>query len=368
MGTNTLYIIDLDGTLYDNRHRAHLVPKDKTSKEGWLRFNAACLDDTLREDVASLVRLLVEKDEVAFLTGRMTETFDLTYYCLTRDFPYGTFAIYMRDYDDTRCAADFKRAQLQEIKQASPGQPIIVIEDDPTVVEALRKIEGVTVMQVDSLCAAVADEDKGASQEISVELNPVTSRAVASVADFSWAYGGCEPNLILTDDWEDDRRTLFNNGIKTNFQVRRENRPNGVWYVLEVPPDVCPLPPEDRESTSIVSAILSLFAAYHRFESGLKASSKRRITLTMTAGWNKGRQTLRANGELTDYHIRRVASPTTGNYSYVLEVPDQGVLSSPHNSTDIDSPDYVICHSDWYIHAVRSVKNAYRRGKARGIK
>lgn len=48
MPMRNIIITDLDGTLFDNRHRAHLVPpREEWGKTAaWDAFNLACLDDT----------------------------------------------------------------------------------------------------------------------------------------------------------------------------------------------------------------------------------------------------------------------------------------------------------------------------------
>lgn len=39
--------VDLDGTLFNNYHRKHLMPADTNDPESWVEFNNACLGDEI---------------------------------------------------------------------------------------------------------------------------------------------------------------------------------------------------------------------------------------------------------------------------------------------------------------------------------
>lgn len=68
-----IYICDLDGTLYDNRHRAHLMPTGdkRNDTEAWAAFNGACSRDTPIPNMLAIIKqLLASNEDVRFLTGR----------------------------------------------------------------------------------------------------------------------------------------------------------------------------------------------------------------------------------------------------------------------------------------------------------
>ena len=155
---STVFIIDLDGTLFDNTHRAHLIPADKSNTAEWVKFNGACAGDTVREDVALIVNSLLESGQkVIFLTGRgEAARIQSTAALMTvfgREWPH----LVMRPMEDHGSSADFKRRALNQIREVWGQCNFLAIEDDPKVATMFRE-EGVTVMMVDSRCAAVLSE------------------------------------------------------------------------------------------------------------------------------------------------------------------------------------------------------------------
>lgn len=155
MAGRNIYVVDLDGTLYDNRHREALIPQDRSNTEQWVKFNAACINDVVREPVRQMVECLLESgDLVIFLTGRGRSARIETAERLMRDFPFHDVGLQMRPMDDHREAREFKADYLRALQIKHPGKHIVAIEDDTACVEAMRQIPGVTVLQIDSLCIA----------------------------------------------------------------------------------------------------------------------------------------------------------------------------------------------------------------------
>lgn len=152
------YIIDLDGTLYDNSHRQHLIPEDRSNTTGWVEFNCACADDVLREDMADLVRsILLSGREAIFLTGRGTAAREQTMQRLLKDFNFVMQPdLIMRPMDWHTSAADFKRDAVERIWNSErwADYHLIALEDDPSIVAVMRGM-GVTVLQIDSKCCAL---------------------------------------------------------------------------------------------------------------------------------------------------------------------------------------------------------------------
>lgn len=157
-----MYVIDLDGTLYDNRKRAHLIPQDKSKTSNWVDFNAACADDELRLSVFRLVDILLQNHEhVVFMTSRGEDARVQTLARLSADFGLnpGVIRLVMRPIDDHRSSAQAKAKMLAEyLQQVNHGKatPVLAIDDDASVCAAFRSLTAfnVTVLQIDSQCSA----------------------------------------------------------------------------------------------------------------------------------------------------------------------------------------------------------------------
>lgn len=157
-----MYVIDLDGTLYDNRKRAHLIPQDKSKTSNWVDFNSACAGDELRLSVFRLVDILLQnREHVVFMTSRGEDARVQTLARLSADFCLnpGVIRLVMRPMDDHRSSAQAKSKMLVEyLQQVNHGKstPVMAIDDDASVCEAFRSLKAfnVTALQIDSQCAA----------------------------------------------------------------------------------------------------------------------------------------------------------------------------------------------------------------------
>ena len=104
-----------------------------------------------------LVRSLLEAGaDVRYLTGRGEVARTPTMRKLVAD---GILIMHqevtMRAMKDYRPPAVFKREVVQGWLDANPDAHVLMLEDDPAIVEVLRQMERVTVLQIDSLCADV---------------------------------------------------------------------------------------------------------------------------------------------------------------------------------------------------------------------
>lgn len=153
---NVIYIVDLDGTLVDNTHREHLIPKDKSNTLEWSAFNNACKDDKPREPVRKIIECLLDAGcNVSFVTGRGEAARDNTLSSLYSMFPTsGPFHLIMRPMWDHRQAVLFKLDIINEFQREFPFSQILAFEDDPEIVEGFRNA-GVSVMHIESTCSAV---------------------------------------------------------------------------------------------------------------------------------------------------------------------------------------------------------------------
>lgn len=168
------YIIDLDGTLYDNSHRQHLIPADRNNTAGWVPFNAACEKDILRKEVANLVRAVAtEGGDVIFLTARGEDAREPTFNRLHHDFSFAYSSdLIMRQMNDHRSAAEFKSSFISGLKSEFSvyrDHTLVAIEDDPAVVDAMRAL-GVTVLHIDSKCCTVKKPHHNGMMQLSNEL------------------------------------------------------------------------------------------------------------------------------------------------------------------------------------------------------
>ena len=186
------YIIDLDGTLYDNSHRQHLIPADRSNTAGWVEFNCACTDDVLREDMADLVRsVLLSGREVIFLTGRGEAAGEQTMQRLLKDFNFiEQPTLIMRPMDCHTSAAEFKRDAVKRIRDSKrwAGYDLIALEDDPSIVEVMRGI-GVTVLHIDSKCCTVEKPHHNGMMQLSNELADAKS-ALRRLSAFARSHAG----------------------------------------------------------------------------------------------------------------------------------------------------------------------------------
>lgn len=153
-----IYCIDLDGTLYDNTHRQHLIPEDRSCTDSWSAFNCACRDDKVRHGVLGIVKSLIAAgQDVRFLTGRGAVAKDPTMEALVQDLERSRsmISLTMRDMKDYRPGWVMKREVVLRWLQANPACEVVMLEDDPEIVSALRAMDRVTVLQIDSLCADI---------------------------------------------------------------------------------------------------------------------------------------------------------------------------------------------------------------------
>lgn len=139
-----LIAVDIDGTLFDCRARAHLIPADPTRSENWVPYNAARHLDKPREAVIELVQDLAPVNTVIAVTSVGAAALRAVYDQLADAGLMDIDRLDMRPMDDHRTAFEYKMERYRELK------PDIIIEDNPQIVACLRN-EGFTVLQIDSL-------------------------------------------------------------------------------------------------------------------------------------------------------------------------------------------------------------------------
>lgn len=121
------YVFDLDGTLFDNSPRHHLIPEQTSTTSDWTLWNKECHLDNVIEHVAKIARAISDTGiEVRYVTSRcedgITETLDAL---LDASLPIGY--VHMRKIDDNRCHTEVK---LDEFREISKTHNILAAFDD----------------------------------------------------------------------------------------------------------------------------------------------------------------------------------------------------------------------------------------------
>ena len=128
---------DIDGTLFNNEHRAEFIPQDKSHADNWRRFNELHIYDEPIQYRIKFLRLLAMMPgvRIVYITGRSDEFRDETIARLNLvQAPKGN--LYMRQSDDHRKAADVK---INIIRRAIGHDGFALIDDDASVCNAVAK-------------------------------------------------------------------------------------------------------------------------------------------------------------------------------------------------------------------------------------
>ncbi len=161
-------IVDIDGTLFDNTQRLHLVPKDPSHTENWTPFNKACEDDAPIPHIINQVCKLFEMDQLSqprldFLTSRGADALPETHRQLSKyfDMHRGNINLYMRAMDCYLPPADYKYGMLRLMFKQGISQikPVILFDDHPAVIDMVQKhFPFITTVQVPSQCITVTND------------------------------------------------------------------------------------------------------------------------------------------------------------------------------------------------------------------
>ena len=140
---------DIDGTLFNNEHRAEFIPQDKSHADNWRRFNELHIYDEPIQYRIKFLRLLAMMPgvRIVYITGRSDEFRDETIARLSLvQAPKGN--LYMRPCDDHRKAADVK---IDIIRRAIGHDGFALIDDDASVCNAVAKaFQNANVIKVPS--------------------------------------------------------------------------------------------------------------------------------------------------------------------------------------------------------------------------
>ena len=139
-----MIICDIDGCIFDNNHRTHLIPSDKSCVENWARFNKACLSDKPIKSVIDFVKFLAlqrtgeHHRAITFVTSRGLDAKDETRAQLTTRFFDFNISIKMRRMDDNRSTVDYKRDVFLRLSDKFVSDSVI-IDDHAGVIKMVEQ-------------------------------------------------------------------------------------------------------------------------------------------------------------------------------------------------------------------------------------
>lgn len=131
-------IVDIDGTIADNTHRAHHVEGDE---KDWPAFFAGMALDTPILPLCELVKQLAQHNVIYFVTGRPAQYAVVTLQWIEEHIGKINFHLMMRQPNDYRPDYLIKKEILEEI-----GHVDLAIDDRQCVVDMWRS-QGVPTLQ-----------------------------------------------------------------------------------------------------------------------------------------------------------------------------------------------------------------------------
>lgn len=148
-------IWDLDGTLSDDRARAHHVEVPQGKKRNWAAyFDAIDQDTPIEASMAILHALHAQGVRIVFLTGRPEYTRPKTEHWLAQQGLVGYDELVMRPNDERRPAGEFKADEIVKLRERY--HLVCAFEDRLDVAEHLRRV-GVPVFLFGAGAEAAAE-------------------------------------------------------------------------------------------------------------------------------------------------------------------------------------------------------------------
>ena len=150
-------IVDLDGTLFDNSGRSHLIPTVNPNNYGaWEKFNKACLGDKPCEErinwVKSLVDICLGDCVLIFLTSRGEHASEETIIQLSNCFLGYRYKLSMRTQYEHMSSVDYKRIRLKDMLEGDVYSHTVIVDDNPDVCNMARvHFPHSKVIQVESM-------------------------------------------------------------------------------------------------------------------------------------------------------------------------------------------------------------------------
>lgn len=151
-----IILVDIDGTLVDNSHRRHLIPKENfRDPYSWEAYNKACADDIPIHENLTTVRTLIDSGFLAvFVTSRgASSKFETQEQLRSMHLPVSP--LIMRPMDELRPPHEWKAVVAEAVANYYGYKITAAIEDDPRVCQAYRE-QGIAVAQVRSRCSSIS--------------------------------------------------------------------------------------------------------------------------------------------------------------------------------------------------------------------
>lgn len=132
-----MIIADLDGSLFNNHHRAHLIPGDKSAVINWSEFNKACANDLPISETIDFVKhqALTTGQAIVFVTSRGADSRKETAMQLFNHFGgFRDCELIMRPMNDSRSSVEYKSEVFNDLTKQY-DEPFLVIDDQPEVIQ-----------------------------------------------------------------------------------------------------------------------------------------------------------------------------------------------------------------------------------------
>lgn len=147
---------DVDGTLFNNEHRAGAIPADRSHTANWHEFNALHIYDQPIEYRIQLLNFMASEHAVIYVTSR-TDTFHDSTKAQMNMAKCPPGHIVMRGEHEHRPSAEFKLdAIASELAQRGlSSAAFMLIDDDKHVCEAVAaEYPAARIIKVPSQCCA----------------------------------------------------------------------------------------------------------------------------------------------------------------------------------------------------------------------
>lgn len=147
--------VDLDGTLFNNYHRKHLMPADTSDPEKWVDFNNACLGDELIIPMLETVQAIssfFENKKIIVVTARGDKAREKTYQQLER-VNFTPDEIIMRPMSFHGSNVSFKRDVFLSMGMDKSS---FLFEDDIDIINMARDYFGCVTVYSPLNCSSIA--------------------------------------------------------------------------------------------------------------------------------------------------------------------------------------------------------------------
>ena len=147
---------DIDGTLFNNQHRARAIPDDRSHTDNWHEFNALHIYDEAITHRIQLLNFMASEHAVIYVTSR-TDTFHDSTKAQMNMAKCPPGHIVMRGEHEHRPSAEFKLdAIASELAQRGlSSAAFMLIDDDKHVCEAVAaEYPAARIVKVPSQCCA----------------------------------------------------------------------------------------------------------------------------------------------------------------------------------------------------------------------